>query len=73
MRTIWFFNWNLRVFHVNGKHPMFPDNLAPESKTNKQTNKQSGCFLKDKLLDNQFVKELENLVKYWLNLCLTKL
>ena len=21
MRTIWFSNWNLRVFHENGKHP----------------------------------------------------
>ena len=21
MRTIWFSNWNFRVFHVNGKHP----------------------------------------------------
>ena len=21
MHTIWFYNWNFRVFHVNGKHP----------------------------------------------------
>ena len=24
MRTIWFSNWNFRVFHLNGKHPWLP-------------------------------------------------